>query len=70
MLWPLCPQGKSSQYPLDRRLGEPQSRSERAGVETQRNGQSDKEKNSLEILCLSNEANVTHPGLLLREQPS
>jgi len=25
--WPLYPQGKGTQYPLDRRLGEPQSRS-------------------------------------------
>jgi len=24
MLWPLYPQGKSHQYPLDRRLGGPQ----------------------------------------------
>jgi len=27
MPWPLYPQGKSPWYPLDRRLGEPQSRS-------------------------------------------
>jgi hypothetical protein len=31
--WPLYPQGKSLLYPLDRRLGEPQSRSGRGGEE-------------------------------------
>jgi hypothetical protein len=30
---PLYPRGKSPQYPLDRRLGGPQSRSERRGEE-------------------------------------
>jgi hypothetical protein len=30
---PLYPRGKSLQYPLDRRLGGPQSRSERLGEE-------------------------------------
>jgi hypothetical protein len=30
---PLYPQGKSPRYPLDRRLGEPQSRSGRGGEE-------------------------------------
>jgi hypothetical protein len=32
-LWPLCPQGKSAWYPLDRRLGGPQSSSGRGGEE-------------------------------------
>jgi hypothetical protein len=32
-LRPLYPQGKSSRCPLDRRLGEPQSRSGRGGEE-------------------------------------
>jgi hypothetical protein len=31
--WPLYPQGKSAWYPLNRRLGGPQSRSERCGEE-------------------------------------
>jgi hypothetical protein len=31
--WPLYPQGKSPWYPLDRRLGWPQSRSGRGGEE-------------------------------------
>jgi hypothetical protein len=31
--WPLCPQGKSPWYPLDRRLGGPQNRSGRGGEE-------------------------------------
>jgi hypothetical protein len=31
--WPLYPQGKSPCYPLDRRLGGPQSRSGRGGEE-------------------------------------
>jgi hypothetical protein len=31
--WPLYSQGKSSWYPLDRRLGGPQSRSGRGGLE-------------------------------------
>jgi hypothetical protein len=33
MPWPLYPQGKSPWYPLDRRLGEPQSRSGCGGEE-------------------------------------
>jgi len=32
-LQPLYPHGKSPWYPLDRRLGEPQNRSERGGEE-------------------------------------
>jgi hypothetical protein len=31
--WPLYSQGRSSRYPLDRRLGEPQSRSGPGGEE-------------------------------------
>jgi len=33
MTWPLYPQGESLWYPLDRRLGEPQSRSGRRAEE-------------------------------------
>jgi hypothetical protein len=40
--WPLYPQGRSSWYPLDRRLGGPQSRS----------GCSREEKNSQPLLVL------------------
>jgi hypothetical protein len=31
--WPLYPRGKRPRYPLDRRLGGPQNRSERRGEE-------------------------------------
>ena len=33
MLHPLCPQGRSSQYPLNRRLDDPRSVSKRFGEE-------------------------------------
>jgi len=49
---PLYPQGRSSQYPLDRRLGGPQSRSGCGGKErteyVEKNGEIQLVKNSIQ----------------------